>query len=720
MSGKESAPSPSSPHNTAKPAAETPYVTPDHIPSILPGRGGVQLAQRARLLQPVIGNRATQRLLAPQRPPRVREVAPSLVQRQVLTKLTWSSTAKTPTITDAIIGGRTPSPFSGTMGAHSTAWVAHIDLVRRMVVNLPLETACTNLHAVAQDEMTSSPLRKLKVDNDQQGFIDGATKALTSDLADLKDKTSLYRYAIDPNTDKTKLTKSQNEITIDLIGQLRKTIDSYLTLVNYLPGATVAEGDSSGHGEGAARNDINTFEYIYALWRRKGEYKKNTDLDGKTEKSEFEAALAGLGNKGIPKLIADAAEAEFDPVQSAKLKSELMTLLWTMFAAETPAVQALGKDDKEAKATWQAMLQNFLNVTRMAYPETFAFTQMHDSTQQRIGLEMALAEASDNKAYTTMLSGIEAAVVLKDVSVKPSTTRGIDQAPAVTAADLGSASSGFQANVLVDGNGKVGDIVTTGRTPSPFPGTMGAHSTAWVAHIDAIRRTLGGLSVDKAIEALINKMGEGLKDPSLALLDTIDSKHKELLKQAGEQLTVYITGSADVLKKQPHEQVFYLEDGIAKYLTYINFLPLSTIYEGKTDGRAEGMHRGFLINHEENPPKIVSVKLKKLLAEHLLGLYDWENVEKAGSSLKDKETVTASAKYAVADKRFLDTIKEAYPQSYKDSEMSQELLDSLRKESGKKEEFIPTGKAATEALPPSQMTLRKRKSNVLVSNSNSD
>ncbi|MCU0464008.1 MAG: hypothetical protein MUF38_05525 [Anaerolineae bacterium] len=627
MSGKESAPNPSSPHNTAKPAAETPYATPDHIPSILPGRGGGQLAQRARLLQPVIGNRATQRLLAPQRPPRVREVAPSLVQRQVLTKLTWSETAKTPTITDAIIGGRTPPPFSGTMGAHSTAWVAHIDLVRRMVVNLPLETACTNLRTVAKDEMTNSPLRKLKVDKNQEELIDKATKALTSDLADLKDKTNLYRYAIDPNTDKTTLTKSQNEITIDLIVQLRKTIDSYLTLVNYLPGATVADGDPGGHGEGAARNDINTFEYIYALWRRQGEYLKNPKLDGKAEKGELDTAIKGLGDKGIPKLIADAAEVEFDPDQTEKLQTELMASLWTMFAAETPAV---------------------------------------------------------------------------------------------TSSDLGSASSGFQANVLVDGNGEVGDIVTTGRTPSPFSGTMGAHSTAWVAHIDAIRRTLGGLSVDKAIEALVNKMEEALKDPSLLLLDTIDFKHKELLNQAGDELTIYISVSADVLKKQPHEQVFYLEDGIAKYLTYINFLPLSTIYEGKTDGRAEGMHRGFLINHEENPPKTVSVKLKKLLAEHLLGLYDWENVEKAGSSLKDKETVKATDKYVVADKRFLDTIKEAYPQSYKDSEMSQELLDSLRKESGKKEEFIPTGKAATEVLPPSHMTLRKRKSNVLDSNNNNN
>lgn len=684
MSGKESAPSPSSPHNTAKPAAETPYVTPDHIPSILPGRGGVQLAQRARLLQPVIGNRATQRLLAPQRPPRVREVAPSLVQRQVLTKLTWSSTAETPTITDAIIGGRTPSPFSGTMGAHSTAWVAHIDLVRRMVVNLPLETACTNLHAVAEDEMTNSPLLKIEVDKGQQGLIEGATKALTNDLADLKDKTSLYRYVIDPKTDKTKLTKSQNEITIDLIGQLRKTIDSYLTLVNYLPGATVAEGDPAGHGEGAARNTVNTFEYIHALWKRQGEYKKNPKLDGSGEKNELDVALMSLDKDS---LIALAASTDFDPAKNLELQDALLEELWTMFAAETPAVQSYGKKKKEIDATWTAMLQNFLNVTRLAYPETYAFTKMDDVTQQQRGLDMALDEASEHEGGVALLKGIKSSAVLGGVKGAKASSRGIDQAPAVTAADLGSASSGFQANVLTTDKGLIGDIITTGRTPSPFSGTMGAHTTAWVAHIDAIRQTLGNQSVDNAIHILAKKMDEALKDSSHKLTAIIDENHHHYLKEYGRLLTEYISKIGNFLDESDFKWVGYLEQGIALYLTYINYLPLSTIYEAKTDGRAEGMHRGFLINYEENPQKPLTQKTKKLLLEHMLGLYDWENVENAGNSLEDSDTVSVKEKYAVADKRFLDTMKEAYPQSYTDSGMSLEVLGKLQTESGAEEDY---------------------------------
>lgn len=684
MSGKESAPSPSSPHNTAKPAAETPYVTPDHIPSILPGRGGVQLAQRARLLQPVIGNRATQRLFAPQRPPRVREVAPSLVQRQVLTKLTWSSTAETPTITDAIIGGRTPSPFSGTMGAHSTAWVAHIDLVRRMVVNLPLETACTNLHTVAQDEMTNSPLLALEVDKKQQALMKDAIKVLTNDLADLKDKTSLYRYAIDPNTDKTKLTKSQNEITIDLIGQLRKTIDSYLTLVNYLPGATVAEGDPAGHGEGAARNTVNTFEYIHALWKRQGEYKKNPKLDGSGEKNELDVALMSLDKDS---LIALAASTDFDPAKNLELQDALLEELWTMFAAETPAVQSYGKKKKEIDATWTAMLQNFLNVTRLAYPETYAFTKMDDVTQQQRGLDMALDEASEHEGGVALLKGIKSSAVLGGVKGAKASSRGIDQAPAVTAADLGSASSGFQANVLTTDKGLIGDIITTGRTPSPFSGTMGAHTTAWVAHIDAIRHTLGNQSVDNAIHILAKKMDEALKDPSHKLTAIIDENHHHYLKEYGRLLTEYISKIGNFLDESDFKWVGYLEQGIALYLTYINYLPLSTIYEAKTDGRAEGMHRGFLINYEENPQKPLTQKTKKLLLEHMLGLYDWENVENAGNSLEDSDTVSVKEKYAVADKRFLDTMKEAYPQSYTDSGMSLEVLGKLQTESGAEEDY---------------------------------
>lgn len=689
MSGKESAPSPSSPHHTAKSTPEAPYTTPDQVPAIVSGRGAVPLVQRARLLQPIIGNRATQRLLSPQRSPRIREIAPALVQRQVLTKLIWSD-AKTPTITDAIIGGRTPSPFSGTMGAHSTAWVAHIDLVRRMVVNLPLETACANLHTVAEDEMNNSPLLKLEVDKGQQGLIEGAIKTLTSDLADLKKFTDIYRQVIDPNPllDKKDLP-SLKDIGNILINQLRKTIDSYLTLVNYLPGATVADGDPGGHGEGAARNDINTFEYIYALWRRKGEYKKNTKLDGKAEESDLDNAVKGLGNKGIPKLIADANKVDFDLNKSGKLQTELMASLWTMFAAETPAVQSFGKNPKEVAGTWQAMLQNFLNVTRMAYPETFAFTQMHDPLQQQLGLDMALTQASNNKVYATILSGIKSSTVLGDVKVTPSTTRGIDQAPAVTSSDLGSASSGFQANVLTDEKGAVGDIVTTGRTPSPFSGTMGAHSTAWVAHLDAIRQTLSGLVVSEAIKTIAKKMEKSLTDPALELKALIDVEHHQYyLNEYGKLLKEYRSQVDTYTKDEEFKQVAHLERGIALYLTHLNFLPLSTIYEGKTDGRAEGRHRQYLINYEKNPEKSPSKETIDLLREHLFGLYDRENVPDAGHTIDEKGEVSSDQKLKVADKRFLDTMKEAYPNSYKDSGMSEELVGQLQSKSDQNDEYV--------------------------------
>jgi hypothetical protein len=51
----------------------------------------------------------------------------------------------------------------------------------------------------------------------------------------------------------SRLTATENEAT-------RRLIDRHLTFVNYLPTATVDGGDSSGHGEGTAHTNLNTFE----------------------------------------------------------------------------------------------------------------------------------------------------------------------------------------------------------------------------------------------------------------------------------------------------------------------------------------------------------------------------------------------------------------------------------------------------------------------------
>ncbi|SHN22099.1 hypothetical protein SAMN05216311_1072 [Chitinophaga sp. CF418] len=83
-----------------------------------------------------------------------------VVQRQALTKIIGEWETPEYEIQDVIIGGRTVSPFSNTMGAHSTAWVAHIDAVRRHLVGTTLGQGISWLLDTINVDL-DSPLRKL-------------------------------------------------------------------------------------------------------------------------------------------------------------------------------------------------------------------------------------------------------------------------------------------------------------------------------------------------------------------------------------------------------------------------------------------------------------------------------------------------------------------------------------------------------------------------------
>lgn len=66
------------------------------------------------------------------------------------------------TIEDIFIGGRPPSPFRKTMGAHSAAWTTHIDAIRHLIIGRDLEQAIKNLVKHAKDGL-DSPLFNLVV-----------------------------------------------------------------------------------------------------------------------------------------------------------------------------------------------------------------------------------------------------------------------------------------------------------------------------------------------------------------------------------------------------------------------------------------------------------------------------------------------------------------------------------------------------------------------------
>ncbi len=695
-------PAPTSPKPRAAsrtPVAQTGSTSANRQLTALPVTGYSNPVQR-RALERAAGNRAVGLMLA-QRPVQAKALGDhglpdpiqaiglqSVVQRQVLARITTAlNEEQVVWILEVVIGGRTPSPFPGTMGAHSTAWIAHVDEVRRMLVNTELPEGADYLLWLA-DKGLGSPLRELIdfLGKDHKQKLDEAEKQMKGDMVALENEL-----------------KNNKATTQSIKQMIQQLIDSYLTYINYLPMATVKGGDPSGHGEGSVRGDINAFEYVSSRVLQTGD-------DGLSEEVQKEIKL--LGSKGIQKDIKEGGLEKFKGDKftgEESLKGALIESLWSLFAAETPVAfaQEYAKSDDHWLRIWQASVNNFVQTITRAYPHACDFTAMHTQESQELGLTFALKEAEidvDSKNLAEIVSGVS--------KEKPILRKSHDEA---TLSDLKQSGSGFLTTVLVDSHGVIGEVMMIGRTRSPFSATMGAHTTAWAAHLDAVRSTLSGKKVYAAILTLVAKAKEAMQDEGLDLSHRLSEKHQVFLVGAFNELAGFTMESSEFEEATVDDQAAFLESFVTAYLTFVNFLPLSTIETGSVPGgRAEGKHRTFLQNYELLGDKIFTkrspTERQEALRAHLLGLFDAGGLKAFPPDLIGREKVDFASyirrpfderhplhgkiygsdkgldKRAVAYRRFYKTLMEAYPRAL----LASGLLESEdyakpAKESSKKE-----------------------------------
>lgn len=634
-------------------------------------------------------------------------VAP-VMQRVILSKLRLNgenqvNNAGTFDVQEVIIAGRTPSPYTSTMGAHSTAWVAHIDQLRRTMVNLPLMDAAREMMVLAIDELdvaidlkkkkgnkpTALYHLKHKLSTKHQQLLVAARGELETDKGNMR-----ALIAVAPSN----LISETDAITAS--AALQKLINSYLTFINYLPGSTVDGGDPSGHGEAAARSDLSGAEYVLThLSRNKAIDKFKNPAKNGLKNNNIDDEIKTLPNNVINSLIKKGAFQTAKP--SGKLIALLISSLWTLFAVETPTVflqQTTKMEDR--LIVWRLMLKKFLATIRAAYPYTFNLTRMYNPAQQRqglMGLTMHNALPSD-PCIEALLSDKK-----ENWLNSKATVRNTALPAGVTSSDLKQAGTGFQATVLlrtgIDGTPVVAAVSAVGRTMSPFSGTMGAHTTAWTVHVDAVRRLLRDQPLLTAIEMLRDKARNAIADESLVLANLLDEKQKVHLIDAWELLQDSL---ATNLHLSPVTTLtIYLEGLIAAYLNYINSLPLSTVQKGGVPGgRNEGRHRTYLNNHEAIAEKTLSMSIsnneRKVLEDHLKGMYDGTATSFFLEEAQDwvhknlgKNVTGLSAKFgpghplhdyinsptrllddnditAMVVKRFRDTVREAYPHASKD------------------------------------------------------
>jgi hypothetical protein len=641
-----------------------------------------------------------------------------VAQRAVLSKISghWASNSdpmdvsgapskEDYVIDDVIIGGRTPSPFAGTMGAHSTAWIAHLDAVRRQLVGTTLGEGITWLSGMANHDL-ASPLLKL------DGYLNPVQQA----------NLGTARYHLQKHVEElqkfndTNITKSNYSLATTW---LRSTINAYLTYVNFLPMSTVAGGDPGGHGEGAARSELNAFEFAVSEKHRADRSNSATaeqfdplpakDLSG-------EDKLLGGINDSLKLLLrgtlTDGALIGY--------KKQIAETLVSMFAKETPEVYASSHRDLQSDAAkpevWALALQNFLRTIRIAYPYAYDFARLAEedvikplikTLNGSLDEEVVYRYLTGQKRFTAIsgtytFHGEEAQKTENKNKIESELVDGhrVDQAEirfsATGLSDIQQSGSSFGATVLVDpASGRIGDVVVNGRTKSPFSGTMGAHTTAWTVHVDAVIRLLKDRTLPEGIRALANRArSEMTENKALEYAGTISEKHQIFLVGGFNWLKQQIgTATGSIGGHDEKAMTDQLEALIHSYLNFVNLIPTSTIEVGRLpNGRSEGIHRTFLTRYEEEGDAVFTKKETAeertgIILEHLSGMLDVGAVKDFPPVLGQREATDINShveggydskhplyrhissagsthdKAAVVYENFLHTIEDAYPRA---------------------------------------------------------
>ena len=135
--------------------------------------------------------------------------------------------------------------------------------------------------------------------------------------------------------------------------------------------------------------------------------------------------------------------------------------------------------------------------------------------------------------------------------------------------------------VIVNDAGAISEVRSAGRPPSPFVGTMGAHTTAWTVHVDRIRQLVAGLSIDEALAAVAD----------------LDDERKEMRAQL-EPAFAFPKGSqhpAGSAGSSGANQLLELQHAIITHLEEVNLVPGAGMSAADVGGKSEGKHRRVLL-----------------------------------------------------------------------------------------------------------------------------
>jgi hypothetical protein len=157
----------------------------------------------------------------------------------------------------------------------------------------------------------------------------------------------------------------------------------------------------------------------------------------------------------------------------------------------------------------------------------------------------------------------------------------------------GAASMSIQLMVrLLDGQVRIEGMLSSGRPPSPFSGSMGAHSTAWIVHLDRVRTRLMGSTLAQGVRTMQTMIAETTSLAETLNRHTLGDNASKLIEGARSRL--------DRANAQTPERatIDALQEMIGAMLSYLNLLPTISQDYIKTTGNAEGVWRRVLLDYE--------------------------------------------------------------------------------------------------------------------------
>lgn len=187
--------------------------------------------------------------------------------------------------------------------------------------------------------------------------------------------------------------------------------------------------------------------------------------------------------------------------------------------------------------------------------------------------------------------------------------------------------------ILAD-DGTIVRMLTSGRPPSPFSGTMGAHSTAWTVHLDRVRKQILGKDVPTAFLAIIALTKRIQKFATSRQDMTLGNNATYLYKGSTKAMINASNISSD------NRNIATLQHLINATLAFYNLIPGVSRDRIDTSGKGEGTHRKTILLYEK-----YGHGTKDKLTVAIKGLFDGRPV---GSLYKNHKNI----------------IKEAYPDTY--------------------------------------------------------